>query len=194
MLNTIQNTLIKKGYIIFTRPYQLNIIGIRSSGTVANSFNDSINLFYKIPDGTVQFHSFKATTDPGMFWLNNPINQIGTAILKPGQYKQSHKIGLHRGKYLALVQQNPVTVIRDGNRNAILDFTAAKEQTGLFGINIHHAAATGLTKTVDKYSAGCQVLANINDFNLLMQLAKQHAGLYGNSFTYTLINQSGLVK
>jgi hypothetical protein len=42
---------------------------------------------------------------------------------------------------------------------------------------------------VDKHSAGCQVLADVNDFNLLMQLAERHKKLYGNNFTYTLMEE-----
>ncbi len=118
----------------------------------------------------------------------------GTAILKHGQYMNSHKIGLHRGKYLALVQQRPLTVIRDYDRNAALDFMNGKEQTGIYGINIHHASVNGTTKSVNKYSAGCQVFANINDFNLFMQLAERHKQQYGNNFSYTLIDQRALVR
>ena len=122
------------------------------------------------------------------------MNPQGTAILKQGQYIGSHAIGMHRGKYLALVQQKSLTVIRDYDRNAVLDFMNGKEDTGIFGINIHHASQNGTTQTVDKYSAGCQVFANINDFNLFMQLADRHKSLYGNSFTYTLLDERALVR
>jgi hypothetical protein len=46
----------------------------------------------------------------------------------------------------------------------------------------------GTTKTIDKYSAGCQVFANANDFSVFLQLAERHKTLYGNSFTYTLLS------
>lgn len=194
MLEMIQAALTTKSYTIYTRPYELNIVGIRADSTKPNSFNDTINVFYKTEDGNWQFHRFPATTDPGTYWLENPMNSQGTAIVKQGQYIGSHTIGMHRGKYLALVQQRPLTVIRDYDRNAVLDFMNGKEETGIFGINIHHASQYGITKTVDKYSAGCQVFANINDFNVLMQLANRHKNLYGNNFTYTLIDERALVR
>ena len=122
-------------------------------------------------------------------WLKNPLQAAGTAILKPGQYCNCYTIGLHRGKYPALVQRMPVTVIRDADRNSVLDFSSHKTQTGLFGINIHHAAASGVSKTVDKYSAGCQVIASAADFALLMRFAERHLKLYGNVFSYTLIEE-----
>ena len=189
MLSSIQATLNERGYKTFVRPFELNIVGIRSNSTVPNRFDDTINVFYKNEKGVWIFQSFQATTDPGTYWLENPLNPQGTAILKEGQYIGSHQIGLHRGKYTALVQKRPVTVMRDYDRNAVLDFLNGKEDVGLFGINIHHASSSGTTKTVDQYSAGCQVFANINDFNSSMKLAEHHRQLYGNDFTYTLIDQ-----
>ncbi len=185
MLQNVIKLLQNKGYKIFSKPFELNIIGIRNNKIIANSFNDTINIFYTDDKGVIQFHSFNATTNPGSFWLQHPINKNGTAILKPNQYTNTYAVGLHRNKYQALIQQKPVTVYRDNDKNIAI--TLSKEEKGLFGINIHHAAAIGTTKTVDKYSAGCQVFANITDFNLMMQLAKKHKTLYGNNFTYTLL-------
>jgi hypothetical protein len=192
MLQAIINTLTRKGYTIVTRPFELNIIGVRSSNAVPNRFDDHIHVFYKREDGQWIHNQFPATTDPGTYWLKTFMNPAGTAILKPGQYSNSHRIGIHRGKYQALVQQNPVTVIRDSNKDEHLDFNGAKQETGIFGINIHRALVKGKTKYVNEHSAGCQVLADVNDFNLLMQLAHRHKQLFGNNFTYTLLTKSGI--
>ena len=194
MLLSIQNTMLAKAYKIYTRPFELNIVGVRANSTVPNSFDDSINVFYKNNSGDWQYHKFPATTDPGTFWLRNLMNPQGTAIVKQGQYIGSHGIGIHRGKYQALTQKRPLTVIRDYDRDAVLDFNNGKEQTGIFGINIHRASVNGTTKFVEKHSAGCQVFANIDDFNLFMQLAQRHKQLYGNDFTYTLIDERALVR
>lgn len=192
MLTMILAILMRKGYIIYTRHFELNIVGVRSSNAKPNNFDDIIHILYKREDGEWIINSFPATTDPGTYWLKTFVNPDGTAILKPGQYKDSYCIGVHRGKYQALVQQKPVTVLRDSNKDNVLDFGNQKEQTGIFGINIHHASVKGTTKYVDNYSAGCQVLADINDFNLLMQLAERQKKLYGNNFTYTLIEEKDL--
>src|SRR5258708_2059410 len=193
-LNNIQATLADKGYREFSRPYELNIVGIRADSIQPNLFDDFLHVFYKTPDGNWQLHQFPATTDPGTDSLENPLNPQGTAILKAGQYPGSHAIGMHRGKYEALVQVRPVTVLREYDRKAVLDFLNGKEDTGLFGINIHHALAEGTTKYVDKFSAGCQVFANIADFNLFMQLCHRHRQLFGNVFTYTLIDERALIR
>ena len=175
------------GYKVYTRPYEVNIIGVRSTNPVANTFGDSINVMYKDKDGSWHFHSFPATTDPGAYWLKNPENEKGTAILKAGQYINSHIMGMHRDKYMALVQRGLLTVIRDADRNGQLNFKG-QEDTGYFGINIHRANQVGTTKVIDKFSAGCQVFASADDFKTFMDLCDRHSKLYGNSFTYTLIN------
>jgi hypothetical protein len=188
-MNTVQEALVKKGYKIFMRPYELNIVGVRSDSAKPNAFDDAIYVFYSDKDGKLIQHRFPATTDPGTYWLQNPMNPQGTAILKGGQYIGSHAMGMHRGKYLALVQQRPLTVIRDYDRNAVLDFSNGREETGLFGINIHRAQETGTTKIVDHFSAGCQVFANVTDFIQFLSLCEKHKGLYGNNFSYTLIDE-----
>jgi hypothetical protein len=189
MIQQIINQLSKLNYTTYTNPFQLNIVGIRCAIKKTNSFNDVLIIFYKDEKDAWQFHSFKATTWPGLYWLQHPLSKLGTAILKPNQYKDAYAIGLHRSKYTALVQIKPVAVIRDNNKDAILNTNTLIEQTGMFGINIHHANTIGTTSVVNKYSAGCQVLANITEFNVLMELAKKHKVLYGNSFTYTLIDE-----
>ena len=180
-----------KGYQINDKPYQLNIVGVRADSNVPNKFDDKMYVFWNSENGW-QGKYFTVTTDPGTYWLNNPMQKEGTAILKQGQYINSHKIGLHQGKYKALVQQKPVTVIRDYDRNALLDFNNGKEDTGLFGINIHRANATGTTKNIDKYSAGCQVFENADDFAKFLELAEKHNTMYGNNFTYTLVDERAL--
>ncbi len=194
MLAAIINVLRFKTYETYSRPFELNIVGIRADTTIPNRFDDEIHVFFKNNANQWIHYIFPATTDPGTYWLKNPMHSQGTAILMQGQYKGAYQIGLHRGKYYALVQRKPVTVLRDYDRNAVLDFWNGKPDTGMFGVNIHRASVNGTTKTVDNYSAGCQVFANINDFNLLMQLCERHKQLYGNSFTYTLIDKRAIAR
>ena len=194
MLSAIINLFSEKSYEIYQRPYELTILGIRSESTVPNRFDDQVHVLFKNTTKQWIHYVFPATTDPGTYWLQNPSSPQGTAILKQGQYKAAYQIGLHKGKYYALIQSKPVTVLRDYDRNAILDFKNGKEDTGMFGINIHHASENGTTKTIDQYSAGCQVFANINDFNLFMKLCEVHKNQYGNSFTYTLIDKRAIVR
>jgi hypothetical protein len=186
-----------KGYKWFTGgDYNLNIVGVRNSdtnGAVTNKFDDMITLTYEV-GGVLKYHEFDATTDPGSHWEKNLLNEDGVAILCPGQYRGSHTIGLHQGKYEALKQQKPVKVYRDNNKDGKYDMLEENIKEGIFGINIHRATANegGKSTQIDKWSAGCQVIAANDDFKLLMELAHKAAALYGKSFTYTLIESKDI--
>jgi hypothetical protein len=188
ILQKIKAILRHKKYTLYTRPYELNIVGLRSKSTTPNRFDDEIHVFYKINAVKWNYHIFKATTDAGTFWLRQPMQPQGTALLAEGQYKGAYQLGLHRGQYLALVQRKPILIIRDYNRDSVLDFYNGTKTKGLFGINIHRANKVGKTKSVDKNSAGCQVFENASDFDFFIKLCNKHKNLYGNQFTYSLID------
>lgn len=188
LLSKIKAIATRKKYTIYTEPYRLNIFGLRGKSTVPNKFDDEIHVFYYDEKKECKYFLFKATTDPGTFWLNNPSSKKGTAILVEGQYKDAYSIGLHKGKDKALVQIKPVTVIRDNSKNGKLNFKSQIKEKGNFGINIHHAKKSGKTYTIDKYSAGCQVFQDAESFNLFLKMCDKHKSLYGNKFTYTLLD------
>lgn len=193
MIARIRRIARKKGYTIYDKPYQLNIWGFRANKETPNTFDDEIHVFTNISKTKRRkwaYLVFKVTTDPGTYWLKNPLHPKGTAILKAGQYKDAYTIAKHRGKYYALCQRlKPVTVIRDYDRDALLDFYNGREMTGMFGINIHRAKQIGNTYTVDRFSAGCQVFKNAGDFNFFMKMCELHRKLHGNQFTYTLVDK-----
>ena len=196
----IEEVLKSKGYKYFTndKGYDVNIVGIRNSdthGKVTNKFDDTLTLSYKDLNGKWVYNEYKATTDPGSHWEKNLLNKDGVAILKPGQYRGSHKLGLHQGKYEALRQKSPVKVYRDDNKDGDYDLIEENVQEGVFGINIHRATARegGKSTQIDKWSAGCQVIAANDDFKLFMEVCKKAAGIWGNSFTYTLIESKDII-
>jgi hypothetical protein len=195
-LEEVKKAVLSKGYKWFENgDYNINIVGIRNSETenqVTNKFDDCVTVSYKV-NGEWNFHCFKATTDPGTHWTKNLLNKDGVAILVPGQYRGSHTIGLHQGKYEALKQKKPLKVYRDKNKDDVYDLIEENIHEGIYGINIHRATAHGESKQIDKWSAGCQVLAKTSDFNKLMELARKSSDLYGNSFTYTLIESKDII-
>ncbi len=185
----------QKGYSYYEKGYyNLNIIGVRSNqeNRITNKYDDCIVIIYNTKLGWKR-QIFDITTEPGLKSMKNPSNK-GTAILAPGQYKGAYKIDKHGGKYDALCQRlKPVKVYRDGNKNDIYDFIPSKLDVGMFGINIHRSNEFWTRSTIDYYSAGCQVFNDPKNFNTFMTLAKKSASIYGNSFTYTLINEEDLI-
>lgn len=186
----------KRNYAYFKNgSFNLNIIGIRTTKTdkITNEFDDALVVIYTTEDGKEIRYCYPITTDPGRAYMKNPLSNKGTAILVPGQYRASWKIGMHQGKYRALTQHKPVKVYRDGNKNDVYNFDPKTIEEGIFGINIHKAGAASVQ--VDKWSAGCQVFANTVDFNHFMKLCdKQVEKGYGKLFTYTLLTDKEIIN
>lgn len=173
-------------YKLYTEDYHLNLFGIRDSSNV-NSFNDIIGCLYH-KDVAWVLDLFDATTDPGLSTLKTPQNSKGTAILVPGQYIDGWKKGLHKG-YSAFVQNTEVKVYRDNNKDSKLNMDPTKIDVGFFAINIHRANEKLKSVQVDGWSAGCQVIADPNDFNKLKKL-RDLAIANGYPFvTYTLFTK-----
>jgi hypothetical protein len=186
----IVNAYKQKGYELDERPFAMNIFGVRSKNTQSGKFDDTLGYIYKNGSGAWEIWQAPATTDTGTYWLKNiwP-GQQGSAILAEGQYKGAYQLGTHYS-YRALVQTGgPVTIYRDYNRDAILDFNPGTKQSGFFGINIHRANRVGKTEVIADHSAGCQVFQNVDDFNSFLAFAEKAAARYGNRFTYTLFDE-----
>lgn len=192
-LQQVYNAVTSKGYKWFKR---LNIVGIRNSDTddlVTNKYDDHITVAEKIGSDW-HFYIWKATTDPGLYWIDNPMNSTGgTAILVPDQYKGVYKIDRHNGKYKALCQRHgKVRVYRDGNKDDQYDYDRDSIDQGYFGINIHRSSAYRIGNYINKYSAGCQVFADPDDFDDFMDICHRTSKRAGNKFTYTLIESKDI--
>ena len=197
----IETTVKSKGYKWFednsNKGYDVNIVGVRNSetnGRVTNAFDDCMTISYKV-EGEWKFHCFPCTTDPGTHWVENILNDRGVAILKPGQYRGSHKLRLHQGKYLALGQKKPMSIYRDANLDGKYDLIEESVREELVGINIHRATsrAGGKSTRIDKWSAGCQVIADNDDWHEFLDICQTAREIWGNSFTYTLLESKDIV-
>ena len=190
----VETAVKAKGYVWFedanNKGFDVNIVGIRNSSTgqvVTNAFDDTLTISYK-ENGEWKFHSWSATTDPGKKGVLEYHNAAGVARLVEGQYRGSHTIRLHQGKYEALGQAKNVKVYRDANKD--LTYNEDKIQEGIFGINIHKAGAD--STYVENWSEGCQVFKKSADFDAFMVICNKSKNIHGNSFTYTLIESSDI--
>ena len=197
----IETSVKAKGYKWFednnNKGYDVNIVGVRNdetNGRVTNAFDDCMTISYKV-EGEWKFHCFPCTTDPGTHWVENILNDRGVAILKPGQYRGSHKLRLHQGKYLALGQKKHMKIYRDANLDGQYDLIEESVKDELIGINIHRATSRAGNKStrVDKWSAGCQVIADNDDWHQFLDICQTAREIHGNSFSYTLLNSNDIV-
>lgn len=140
-------------------------------GDTFDAYDDAVGYF-----GT-SLQVFKATTEPGRRYTQQPLNPQGGAHLQPGHY--TYRRGIHRG-HKALVQAAPVTIIRDRDRDGDAEPHEPKS-SGYYGLNLH---AGGVNEAVGPHSAGCQVLwggwtgANWQTFYGAVEVARQDCYRY----------------
>lgn len=187
-IQSMMNTIKALNYIWYAdRP---NIIGIRTEIDVPNVFNDFMFIEYG-----GQYKIYIITTNPGSTGLLSPENKLGTAVLKPGQYVESHSIGFHQGKpdHRCLRQTGTLIVYRDNDKDLYAEETGFEDKGTGFGINIHGANRNIETKLVNNWSLGCQVFNDWNHKEEFMDICDKYKTVTNNKFTYTLIKEKQIV-
>ncbi len=176
----------KRGYPL--REDEWNLVGIsglapkgdRAKGyakdTTPDKWNDSIGVIAK-EDGEWEFLClYLGTTEPGRYYtVIKLLNSNGAARLALGFHKDLWRFGLHR-RYEALVQAGKARLVRDTNKNFQRDDKETLEQGN--GVNLHTTKTTGWRGSASKdsigrWSAGCNVIFDPQEFKDLMALLKR---------------------
>ncbi|AUB37289.1 DNA-binding response regulator, OmpR family, containings REC and winged-helix [Nostoc flagelliforme CCNUN1] len=192
-----------KNYEISVGAKMYNIIyveGMNMDGTLnknaPNEFNDRrmvievINGIPKIVD------SWQATTEPGSYYTNNPMNPKGAARIKFGQYK-AWVVGIHgtAEPHEALIQVGDITVYRDFNKD--LKRTGDKLDTSdSFYLNQHYGYDFP-SNDIRLASAGTLVGRTRNGHREFMAIIKQDKRYIANPkyvFYTTIISGEDLVN
>ncbi len=200
MAEQYKKVLEDKGFAFFENGnFNLNIIGVRNDSGDASKFDDFISVVYR-DSGQWVVDTYPVTTEPGPNILLRPLKSVshkGTAILVPGQYRSTYKIDWHGNQdrgHMALCQRGgEVRVWRDNNRDEKPDYHGA-EDAGWYGINIHKHRGSTSRQNVGGVSAGCQVFQSSKDFVEFMETCSDARDQWGNSFTYTLLEEKDLTK
>ncbi len=122
-------------------------------------------------DKPVILGKWVATTEPGAYYTEHPVNPAGAARIAFGQY-EAWRVGMHRGDHEALVQRGPVTVRRDLNKDMIRTGDA-RDIGDNFGINQHGPSGTDQAPdNVGKFSAGCLVGKSMAGHRAFMAIVK----------------------
>jgi hypothetical protein len=162
MLAKIKSILKGKRYLVFTRPYELNIIGLRAEKTSSSLFSDELHVFFKKDDENWTYLIFSVSTDTSGIY--------DSLILKGGQHQNAFGLDDERN---VLKQINPLPFLINGR-------TESKMQ----GIGFYKADKGKIANELE----GWQVFQNEMEYGLFLLLCTKHRKLYGNRFTYTLID------
>lgn len=189
----IKKKYLDNNYVFRTGLYEINVFGIRSVNSQSNQFDDIIGVAWKGKKGTYCLTG-AATTDPGKYYLQNPMNKNGTIIMVPGQYLNCYHIGLHAGKYDCFKQVGPMGYVRDNNKDTVLDFKLYRYPDlkkihyfeGINGTNLHRASEWKIIQLVERYSAGCQVVQDPTFYSRLLSVRDVAINNGQVLFDYTL--------
>jgi len=153
------------------------LLGVRSSEDEPNRFDDKIYLF----KGEQFVDVTSCTTNPGTTVLRNysKFNAKGAAVVVADQwYYGVWRKGKHQGKITALIQIGAqIKVWRDGDKDDQSEESLI-QQEGFFGINFHpntydiNAKSTG--SLVNGWSAGCQVVNNMEKYRKFINLVQYY--------------------
>jgi hypothetical protein len=161
MLSRIRRLLKRRGFAIFNRPNELNILGLRSK---YDSQPDELHVFYKAGKRKWHYHVFAAMTT-----VTRKENTKAFKI-QEGQYKNAFRLA---GDYLR--QTGSITVERNGK--------TSKGKT--YGICLQFSGDD--VKGRMPYGSASQFILSKEDWEEFMSLCKKHEELYGE-FTYTLVD------
>ena len=197
-IQQIKDAYQKKDYTYFTssKPYNLNIWGIRKQYGEINKFDDLLGISFVDENGKEIIITHKGTVDPGKYYMATKLgNPNGTFILAPGQYRSCWKTGEHgKTDYFALVQV-PGYKGFNGWRDNLLDGKLQRrlDASGNYfndvqGLNMHRSSSS-LAALVGEYSAGCQVRQENSSHLTVMNVIKKSLKYFPDKFSYTLFDE-----
>lgn len=188
-IERIHKVMKDAGMIVFEKPFDVTLGGIRTKDNKSNKFNDWLFASFFTERGGIQSTIVEGTTDAGLYYRENPMHVEGTAIIQHGvQHRGAYtymETGGHRGQE-AFRQTGKMKYWRDANRDEYLDFDG-EEQYENFATNGHDMGTVG--ENVNNWSAGCWGAVNDN-MELLYAVAriqKEHG--IGDRFSFALLHE-----
>lgn len=185
----------KRGFKYFDGgDYDLTIVGVRnlSESAEVNRFDDRIYICYPKSGKWIVEHG-EATTDPGKYYLQKKSYKPCAIMLHDQQVRSAYTLGLHRGKYTALVNRGAakgkIKYWRDGNKDLRLDYGGVVYSDRI-GLNIHRSSVSTSdgAEYVANWSAGCQVWKKPKSHRRMVELANYQITSTGaNTYSYCLI-------
>lgn len=188
-LKEIHHVMKKNDMIVFDRPFDVTLGGIRTKDNRSNKFNDW--LFASLPTqrGGIMSIVVEGTTDAGLYYREHPMHIAGTAIIQHGkQFRGAYtymKKGAHRGQE-GFRQTGLMDYWRDPDRDAYLDFVNPDNGKN-YATNGHDMGTVG--ENVNNWSAGCWGAENENMdlLYLIAQVQVDHG--FGSKFSFAMLHE-----
>ena len=169
-----------RNYWIARLPGFLNIVYVEGADADGSPNADKFNIFndrrivFAIAGGKPEIKfNVLATTEPGKFYTEHPLNAGGAARIAFNQYK-AWRVGIHHAaspsRHEALVQVGIISVHRDLNKDGKRIGDAIDVGSG-FAIN-QHSGHNADANNIGKASAGCLVGRSHDEHKEFMKIVK----------------------
>lgn len=215
-IEVLLEVLRHKKYKIFTRPYEVNSIGVRyqyPGQEYSDKFKDRMYALWKDKNGQWKMKYWAISTIPGKLpsksdrakykTLKDAVGpgRGGLGILKPAQFIDVFYMDYHKGSSKdarAMKTKGKQLCYRDTNYGSAKITYSSEDKSNKsgganFAMYIHKAYSSGAGKNtygVQSWSEGCQVFQDPKCLNQYFDLCEVHKGKYGNSFSYSLITSN----
>lgn len=173
-----------------------NKLDVKKEAANQDRFTDSLYFIPQNAKDDETFIPYQITTSPSLaYYGNKPLNPKGTGIKLPGDtlyYLQDRDIG--HGKYKMMVEGESIKVGRYPVGVTKFDTYAPSDKyTENCGMQIHRSSTKGVGICVGPWSGGCQVFADVNEFNDFINKAQSQTNNSGKFF-YGLIQLDDIPK
>lgn len=189
-IKKIHEVMRDAGMMVFTKPFDATLGGIRTKDNKSGKFNDWLFMSMFTANGGIISVIVEGTTDAGLFYRENPMQVDGTAIIQHGvQHRGAYtymKKGGHRGQE-AFRNTGKMSYWRDANRDKYLDFDGDVRHA-IYNTNGHDMGTVG--NNVGKWSAGCwgSVNENMDLLYIMAQLQGEHGN--GDKFSFAMLHEN----
>jgi hypothetical protein len=213
MLEQVKKLVLSRGYKIFTRPLELNIVGIRHNANNPTRFNDELHVFFRSysleryahddSEPHWKHYRFVICTDPSCYAYYQKENRLWDGLLEQGQYidgfKRAHQVDGKQGDVLLQKPRFPIRFFYEWKHRIInsMDMRnpaffnpvpAGRIMNCYYNICFEPPIDCSGKIWINEFGAASQVFERREDFDTFMRLCHNHQYVYGNNFSYTLID------
>lgn len=165
---------------------------LKEDGDLGKKTREAFAKYDKVV-GKERLFVISITTEPGVVYQKKLLNKEGCWVMMPAQMINAYKRGYHQSKtdHRALRSVGRIFGLREDDLSGkVLDDKDAKPfwtDGHLIGANIHGALKKLITKLIGPWSAGCQVIPNWDEKEMVMDICDIFEDVNGGLITYTLI-------
>lgn len=173
----LRDRLAKLGLPLHTSPGFIDIVGVRKA-QLSDLYDDEIFVLWTDAKGA-HAEGFRATCDPGQYFIDHPLNPRGCAQFVDGRY--TFQLGPSAKGETVLRQKGPVVVSRRSNG------VYEGDEQGDFGFLISYG---GTDEHVGVWSSGSQLIFGGKEGKEWARFRQiiQHAPPDQKTFRYTLLS------